>query len=419
MKKEIVEIVRDTLISLSKKDIKATPKNYSKEFYALAQENNPYINDLELLKRTVNALNKDEKKIFTENNYNTHTELSQILLNRIGQDELKEFMLVVETLLEPSINYDIESKNDSLIKKLVGSPKLLLSKQIANELKDLSQERISLDRLVVREKADDINKLTVLMGKYFEKSIIQSGSSIDEVQDIKDELEELHLSSHSNREIGILQGRLIDTVCNLENTIQQNQSDLIKRQNDFNTLHEKIKELQNDLKKEKEQKHIDFLTGLLNRRAYDIEIKKFEKKYTIFNSSYAIIFLDIDHFKHINDNYGHDCGDSVLKTFSQILKMLTRDEDKVVRYGGEEFVTLIRYDQEKEVLKYVRRIKSLIEKNNFVFNDIKLKIQFCAGVTLRGNYDTYEQAVNAADTLLYKAKHTGRNKIILDDNTII
>ena len=419
MKKEIKEIVNDTLISLDKKDINATPKNYSKEFYTLAQEKKSHIQDLVLLEDTIKSLSKDEQKVVIENNYNTYTELSQILLNRIGSDDLREFVFVIETLLEPSINYDIEEKNEYTIQKLISNPKLLFSKEIIQELKNLSHERINLDRLVVREKANDIVKLTSLMGKYFEKSIIQSGDSITEVNEIKGELEELELSKHSTREIGVLQSKLIDTIYNLEDTIQKNQSDLIQRQHDFNNLHDKIKKLQTDLEKEKEQKHIDYLTGLLNRRAYELEINKFEKKFTIFESSYAIIFLDIDHFKLINDEHGHDCGDSVLKTFAQILKMLTRDEDKVVRYGGEEFVALIRYDNEKEVLKYVTRIKNLILKNNFIFNDTKLKIQFCAGVALRKNYDNYSDAVNHADKLLYKAKHSGRNKIILDDGTIV
>ncbi len=74
--------------------------------------------------------------------------------------------------------------------------------------------------------------------------------------------------------------------------------------------------------------------------------------------------------------------------------MLTRDEDKVVRYGGEEFVTLIRYDEEKDVIKYLKRIKNLIGKNNFVYNNIKIKIKFCAGVALRTNYESYADTIN-------------------------
>jgi len=419
MKTQIVEIIRDTLSSLDKKDIQATPKNYSKEFYTQAIEKDANISDLELLKNTIKSLDHNEQKLVLENNYNTYSELSQILLNRISLDELREFVFVIEELLQPSINYEIEEKIEYLTQKLIDDPKSILSKDTARNLRSISHDRIDLDRLVVREKASDIVKLTTLMGKYFEKSIIQSGDSMTEVIGIKNEIEDLSLSKHTNREIGLLQTKLIDTVYNLENTIEKNQVELKQRQDDFNNLHETIQQLQKDLEKEKEQKHIDYLTGLLNRRAYEIEIKKFEKKYKVFDSSFAIIFLDIDHFKKINDNYGHDCGDFVLKTFGQILKMLTRDEDKVVRYGGEEFVTLIRYDEEKDVIKYLKRIKNLIGKNNFVYNNTKIKIKFCAGVALRTNYESYADTINYADKLLYKAKHTGRDKIILDDNTII
>jgi diguanylate cyclase (GGDEF)-like protein len=419
MKTEIVEIIRDTLISLNKKDIKATPKNYSKEFYSIAQAKNPKFKDLEQLNKSIDSLDKNERKLFKNSDYNTYTELSQILLNRIAEDELKDFISVLKELLEPSINYDIEEKNEALLNKLKDSPKNILSKETAKKLKSLSKERVLQDRVVVKEKANDIVKLTSLMGKYFEKSIIQSGNSMSEVKDIKEELNELNLSKHSNREIGALQGKLIDTISTLEDKMQNSRVELIRRQSEFNLLNEQIVSLQKDLKKEKEEKNTDHLTGLLNRRAYEKEIEKFEKKYLLFDSSYAIIFLDIDHFKCINDNHGHDCGDSVLKTFAQILKKLTRDEDKVIRYGGEEFVTLIRYDDKKEVLKYVKRIKNLIDKNKFVFNDIKLKIKFSAGATLRENYDSYTDTVNTADELLYKAKRSGRDKIIMDDETIV
>jgi len=419
MKTKLAAIAKTTLISLNEQDINATPKNYSKEFYSQALKKDLDFPDLEVLQNTIKSLDYSEKKLALENNCNTYSELSEILLNRISLDELREFVFVLEELLQPSINYEIEEKIESLTQKLIDDPKLILNRNTAKDLRTLSHERIDLDRLVVREKASDIVKLTTLMGKYFEKSIIQSGDSMVEVTGIKSEIEKLSLSKHTNREIGLLQSKLIDTVYNLESTLEKNQNELKQRQDDFNNLHETIQKLQSDLENEKEQKHIDYLTGLLNRRAYEIEIKKFEKKYEIFGSSYAVIFLDIDHFKKINDSYGHDCGDFVLKTFGQILKMLTRDEDKVIRYGGEEFVALIRYDEEKDVLKYVKRIKKLIEKNNFVFNDIKIKLKFCAGVSLRQNYDSYDETINFADKLLYKAKHTGRNKIILDDNTVI
>ena len=87
----------------------------------------------------------------------------------------------------------------------------------------------------------------------------------------------------------------------------------------FNNLHKQIEELQKELLIAKEEKEIDFLTNVLNRRAFHHEIEKMEKKYSLFESDYAIIFYDIDHFKNINDIYGHTCGDAVLKNFASIL----------------------------------------------------------------------------------------------------
>lgn len=419
MKKEVVDIIKQTLISLNKKDINAIPKNYSKEFYIQAEETDVKIQDLQIFKNIIKSLDEDERKLIELNKYNTYTEITPILLERISSSQLLEFIKILPNILAPSINYDIEEKIDNFVLNMKDNPKGLLKDSTIKELISISKKRQEQDRITIREKANDIAKLTTLMGKYFDKSLIQSGNSVNEIQLIKKELDELGLSEFSNREIGVLQGKLVDTVYNLENTMQTSQKELIQHHSDFNNLHETIQQLQCDLIKEKEEKHVDYLTGLLNRRAYEVEIEKFEHKYSVFDANYAIIFLDIDHFKKINDNYGHDCGDAVLKTFANILKMLTRDEDKVIRYGGEEFVTLIRFDKEREVQKYVTRIKQLIDRNNFVYNDIKLKINFCAGVSIRNKYKNYADAVKSADKLLYEAKHTGRNKIISDDGRII
>ncbi|MDD2640323.1 MAG: diguanylate cyclase, partial [Arcobacteraceae bacterium] len=89
--------------------------------------------------------------------------------------------------------------------------------------------------------------------------------------------------------------------------------------------------------------------------------------------------------------------------------------DIIVRYGGEEFVSIIIYDDIEEVKKYAYRIKKIIEENNFVYKDLKFKITFSAGVAYREKYDCYHTSVNNADDLMYKAKKAGREKIIFDD----
>lgn len=167
------------------------------------------------------------------------------------------------------------------------------------------------------------------------------------------------------------------------------------------------------------EKDIDFLTGIYNRRAFSVQVDKIENEYEIFKSKYAVVFYDIDHFKTINDNYGHDCGDTILTTFASILKKLTREEDVVCRYGGEEFISLVHYTNDEEIVNYLKRVKNIISSNKFVHKDIKLKIKFSAGVVYRNKYPTYEDAMTQADLLLNKAKHEGRNKIIIDNGNYI
>ena len=183
-------------------------------------------------------------------------------------------------------------------------------------------------------------------------------------------------------------------------------------------MYEQIEELQVCLNKAEEEKSIDFLTGVLTRRAFDVETARIETNFKTFGSNYAMIFFDIDHFKKVNDTYGHACGDFVLKTFASILNKLTRNEDIIVRYGGEEFVSMVHYKDKSEIINYVIRVKNIITNNKFVYNDIKLKVAFCAGVTFRNNYITFEDALIKSDELLYEAKHSGRNKIIFDSGEV-
>ncbi len=201
-----------------------------------------------------------------------------------------------------------------------------------------------------------------------------------------------------------------------ERSIESTRDDIISRQTQNDYLYEQIEELQCSLNKAEEEKSIDYLTGVLTRRAYNIELKRVEEHFEIFDSNYAIIFYDLDHFKKINDTYGHDCGDSILSTFSSILNKLTRTEDIISRYGGEEFISLVHYTNKLEIENYLRRVKNIITNNRFVYGDVKVDVEFCAGVAFRENYNSYSEAVKTADDLLYKAKNEGRNKIVLDSN---
>nr|WP_228279850.1 GGDEF domain-containing protein [Aliarcobacter butzleri] len=159
----------------------------------------------------------------------------------------------------------------------------------------------------------------------------------------------------------------------------------------------------------------DHLTGVLTRRAFSDEIKRIESSYNRINTQYAVIFFDLDHFKILNDSYGHECGDVVLSTFGKILNKTVREHDLVGRYGGEEFIAIIHFNLNRELLQFLKRIKTIVTENSFLYQDKKIRITFSAGVAIRNSYPTYENALQKADELLYKAKESGRNKILLEN----
>ncbi|NVJ53448.1 MAG: diguanylate cyclase [Campylobacteraceae bacterium] len=381
------KITKLTLESLKKKDIAPTPSHYEKEFLAQA--------------KTL------DKELYEE-----------ILQDNILSD-LNYFIENLPEIISPSINFSNDEKINLYLEKINQNPKEFLSKTYIDMLKEITKERVKADREVLKNKTDDIIKLSNLMEKYFDKTILESTNSSEKFDVIKAELKDLNISNASYRELGQLQSKLINTIYSIEHSMQNNRVELSESKEQFDSLNKKIEELQKELAIVKQEKSTDFLTSVLNRRAYEEEVNKIEKKYEAFESNYAIVFYDIDHFKQINDTYGHTCGDTVLKTFGKILKNLTRKEDVIARYGGEEFLALINYEEEKELYKYIKRVKNLITTTNFKYKDIRIHVEFSAGVSFRKNFKNYTDAKKRADDLLYQAKKEGRNKVIFDNGEIL
>ncbi|WP_457562275.1 diguanylate cyclase [Caminibacter pacificus] len=142
----------------------------------------------------------------------------------------------------------------------------------------------------------------------------------------------------------------------------------------------------------------DELTGILNRRGVIKEAKKISVESTL-------LFFDIDYFKKINDTYGHEFGDYVLKEISKLIKSSIRNSDVFGRWGGEEFILILRGTKYKDGLKVAEKIRKVVE--NYDFNGIKVTISIGAA-PFRGDL---QNAVEKADKALYEAKESGRNQV--------
>ncbi len=410
--KNIKDITKNTLANLAKNSLATTPENYYIEFKEQAKNSDTNFEEFDLFELLNSSISDSEKDDIEIKSYN---DLIKILSKRATNEELKKLILVLNDILKPSVNFDMIEEIESFVSRLLEKPKDLTSNDSIKTLKKLSKQRVFNDREVLKNKTEDIIKLTSLMSRYFDKTLVDGMSSNEEIIKIKDELVALDISKFSHRELRIVQKKLIDTIFKIEATLSENKKTLSENKERFDYLNKQIEELQKELVLVKEEHQIDYLTKILNRRAYDDEVEKMERKYQVFNSNFAIVFYDIDHFKDINDKYGHACGDAVLRSFAKILKDLTRKEDIIARYGGEEFVALIHYQDEIEVSRYIKRVKSTIKDTDFVYNNDTIKITFSAGVSFRDKYETFTIAKKKADELLYKAKNQGRNIIFLDN----
>jgi len=163
---------------------------------------------------------------------------------------------------------------------------------------------------------------------------------------------------------------------------------------------------------EKENKRLEFsastdiLTGIANRATFDQVIQQYIDRVKLENESFILIFFDIDHFKRVNDNHGHDAGDTVLQECAQLINNNIRDEDFFARWGGEEFAILLHEKSIKKGVKTAEHLRLLISDFLFSINE-RITSSF-AVVKFKPN-DCAESLLKRADTVLYRAKAAGRN----------
>lgn len=163
----------------------------------------------------------------------------------------------------------------------------------------------------------------------------------------------------------------------------------------------------------------DDLTGLYKRDFLNNYLVEQENRYRETGVTFSIIMTDLDHFKKVNDTYGHQAGDLVLKEFAQFLLSSVRQTDIVARYGGEEFVMVFPGVHYNKTVDITNKIRRAWEVNPIKLPDgRKIKCTFSAGVAGYGEHaEGIETIIKACDTALYNAKHSGRNRIVVYDDS--
>lgn len=367
----------------------------------------------------INKLSPEEKSEVKLNNIQTIDQFIPLLLKRVNVNNVKAIVSLLKESVLPSISLEIDDEIEHLFIKLEAQPSLLFEKEVQVKIKDFIAKRVESDKKLVVEKTSDISKVISLMGQYLNDAISSSGNGSKNVVSIKEKIQSMNMATAKVEELSKLQDELVKAASSIEDEMSTVSKKLQTGKSKVQELEEKIQTLEEELTKSKNESMKDHLTGLLTRRAYDEEIKRIESFNQRSGGEYAVVFFDLDYFKKINDTYGHECGDVVLSTFAKVLSKNTRDHDIVGRYGGEEFVAIVHFNLKRELLQYIKRIKTIVTSNSFLYKGNKIKVTFSAGVAIRSNHVNYENTIQKADMLLYEAKENGRNQIKLDDGRTI
>jgi diguanylate cyclase (GGDEF)-like protein/PAS domain S-box-containing protein len=164
-------------------------------------------------------------------------------------------------------------------------------------------------------------------------------------------------------------------------------------------------------RKLKEMLSNDQLTGIPNRRYLEFQLTNLFNEKQEFDTKFGLLFFDIDHFKNVNDTYGHNVGDEILKLVSNTLKSNVRGKDFIGRWGGEEFIAIINIDSTRKLEIIAEKLRILVAKSSFRLSDeVEINVTVSIGGSIVTNSDTIESLVERSDRLMYESKQTGRNR---------
>ena len=209
------------------------------------------------------------------------------------------------------------------------------------------------------------------------------------------------------KEIVKLNSIFIEEIKKIRESSRTLQDELEDQRRTSITLAEKLEQSQ-------AQALVDPLTKVLNRAAYNMRIGQMVQEYKRYNEEWALLTLDIDHFKKFNDEFGHQLGDNVLKSVAGTVKNCIRVSDRVFRYGGEEFVVLLGRINSEIATHLAEKICQTVERSYFVHGDQKLKVTVSIGGAIIATDDDELSIFERADKAMYQAKNNGRNQVVMD-----
>ena len=301
-------------------------------------------------------------------------------------------------------------------------------KQIIKIIQDYVRQ-IQNDRNQITGFIKEVGKRLIEMEESILITFTYSSQSIDEDykfnENLKERIKSIGISVEKSKNFEDLRSLIISELVTITKTIDEKRREYSFRIEKANKEKEKLQqhfqEMINDVIEQNkaliEQNQKDPLTGILNRVTFDDYITIELQRYKRYKETFSLILFDIDYFKNVNDTYGHEAGDRVLKGIAICIEDILRKTDLFARYGGEEFVVLMSNTNLGDSLSVAKKLREIVQETEFIYEGITVPITVSVGITeVNPSDNDIKTILKRVDRLMYKAKEGGRNTVISDSD---
>ncbi len=333
-------------------------------------------------------------------------------------DENPQLDYLVDALiytLTPSYAPFMSNEIAILKKQIKENNSFILSKAFSEDLKTLTQKRIKLDKDELKRKLKDLDQIAERLSIKILRVLEKTDGSSNEIKNITVELQNWR---KDEGDFETIKEKLLTIATSIDKELNHFSEEMKKEDTEIEQLRDKVHFLEGKLKQLSKEVKTDFLTNIANKKAVIDELNKQESTYKRHGTNYSVVFFDIDHFKNINDTYGHDAGDVILKSLGLLFKRYARDIDMIGRFGGEEFVAILPNTDKEGAYKFAEKLRQIIQKTKFMYKSTRINVTVSGGVASRNETNSDEETLKLADKRLYVAKKSGRNKVCADDKCV-
>ncbi len=287
----------------------------------------------------------------------------------------------------------------------------------------ISNEKVELEGLIV-DVTRQLGEISSALNDDREDTL-EGRKETQKLQEVMDKsVQNIQQTVQSETDINQLKSAISDSLLSIKTGLtefvvhdtqryEKAESRNQKLQQQIQFMEQESNQLKKKLSENRKKLMFDTLTGVRNRLSYDEILEQEFSRYARYHETFSYALLDIDHFKRINDEYGHNAGDKALQIVAQMMSRNIRKTDFLFRIGGEEFVLILPKTSLQGAAPLVEKIRKSVGETNFHFKQQKVNISLSAGLSCMRENDTTESLYERADKALYQAKNSGRDRLVV------